>query len=90
MTSVVIAPAVKPAGSRMISAGIRRRLASTWEPTASDEDQADPDQHLVGRHGSCQFSAYQAATRSVTFRPPHSRASIRDGHRDTRSTGGMS
>jgi hypothetical protein len=54
------------------------------------QDQADPDQHLVGRHGSRQFSAYQAATRSVTFRLPHSRPSIRDGHRDTRSTRGMS
>lgn len=35
LTSVVTAPAMKPAGSKMISAGTRSLLASTCEPTAS-------------------------------------------------------
>src|SRR3984957_4676416 len=35
LTSLVRAPAAKPTGSKMISAGIRKRLASTCDPTAS-------------------------------------------------------
>src|SRR5580704_15246653 len=42
LTSVVIAPAVKPAGKRMISAGIFSRLASTWEPTARTRMRPTP------------------------------------------------
>ena len=43
LTSVVSAPAVKPAGSRMISAGMRSRLASTCEPTASTTIRPTPN-----------------------------------------------
>ena len=43
LTSVVSAPAVKPAGSKMISAGIRSRLASTCEPTASTTIRPTPN-----------------------------------------------
>jgi hypothetical protein len=42
LTSVVSAPAMKPAGSKMISAGIRSRLASTCEPTASSKIRPMP------------------------------------------------
>jgi hypothetical protein len=42
LTSVVSAPAMNPAGSRMISAGIRSRLASTCEPTASTRIRPTP------------------------------------------------
>ena len=42
LTSLVIAPTTKPAGNKMISAGIRRRLASTWEPAASTRIRPNP------------------------------------------------
>ena len=80
--------AIQPVNARSPAVMSVRSVARKAD--REDQDEADPNQHLVGRHGSCQFSAYQAAIRSVTFRPPHSRASIRDGHRDTRSTRGMS
>ena len=50
LTSLLSAPAMKPAGSRMIRAGMRSRLASTCEPTASTSKQAHPEQDLVGAH----------------------------------------
>ena len=34
LTSLVSAPAMNPTGSRRMSAGMRNRLASNWEPTA--------------------------------------------------------
>ena len=37
------APAVKPAGNKMISAGIRRPAASTSEPTASTKIRPTPN-----------------------------------------------
>ena len=42
LTSLVSAPAAKPTGSKTISAGIRRRLASTWDPTASNTIRPRP------------------------------------------------
>ena len=43
LTSVVSAPAMKPAGSKMISAGMRSPLASTCEPTASTTTRPTPN-----------------------------------------------
>ena len=43
LTSLVSAPAMKPAGNKMISAGIRSLLASTWEPTASTKIRPTPN-----------------------------------------------
>ncbi|HEY5396249.1 MAG TPA: hypothetical protein VIL16_12710 [Trebonia sp.] len=43
LTSAVSAPTTNPTGSRMISAGMRSRLASTCEPTASSRIRPTPN-----------------------------------------------
>ena len=56
LTSVVIAPAVNPAGSRTISAGIRSPLASTCDPTASTTIRPTPRRtwsDVIERSVSC-------------------------------------
>ena len=47
---VVSAPATKPAGSNTMIAGMRRRLARTWEPTARARIRPTPVTDLVCRH----------------------------------------
>src|SRR6266702_678909 len=68
-TSVVIAPAVKPAGSRRMIAGIRRRLASTCEPNASATMRPTPSWTwlVVTDPSSCRRSSPSAA-RSASAR----------------------
>src|SRR5215470_15698720 len=68
LTSVVSAPTVKPAGSRIISAGMRSRLATTWEPTASTKIRPTPNR-IWSVLIACPFPA------SPSF--PHQNASPR-------------
>ena len=42
LTSVVSAPAAKPAGNSTMIPGMRRRLARTWDPTASARIRPTP------------------------------------------------
>jgi hypothetical protein len=42
LTSLVSAPATNPAGSSTMMAGMRRRLARTWDPTASARIRPTP------------------------------------------------
>jgi hypothetical protein len=67
LTSVVSALAVKPAGSRMISAGIRRRLASICEPTASTKIKPTPNR-------TCSVAHRPPLSRQPTYAPMRIRA----------------
>lgn len=50
-TAVMIsAPATEPAGSNTMIAGMRRRLARTWEPTGRARIRPKPVTDLVCRH----------------------------------------
>ena len=65
---MVIAPAIKPVGSRMISAGIRRRLARTCEPTARARIRPTPSRTwlvVTDRSSSGRTSSSFARRESV-------------------------
>ncbi len=69
--SLVSMPAMKPAGSSTAIGGTRRRLASTWEPTARTKISPTPSMTWL------VVTAAPAAAVSSVFRPVR-RAGLRE------------